>query len=173
MGRMNVFDKDTYYPWTYPSNWWKNVRTFFRNIRFGWQRATKGFCDRDVWNLDGYYMDLFHVTLRHLAEHHYGFPGVEPFETDEKWTEFLYDLSFKFYQANEENEFFPTPCADKWCEWLREHPSSHPWNDKDDGEVNPYNAEMYEESKENWEKQKAVFDEAWKMLGEHFFSLWD
>lgn len=167
MRSLNIFDKNVYYSWRHPCNWGKNIKLFFRNIEYGWQRATKGFCDRDVWNLDSYYLNLFHATLCHLAEHHYGFPGDDEFPTDDKWTEYLYDMAIKFYQANEANNYFPTPAAEKWWEDIKANGGDVLTYDS------PYDKEMLEEEEENIRKRQAAFDKAWTMMGNVFFGLWD
>ena len=167
MNELNVFHKSTYRPWRYPSNWWNNIKQFFYNIKCAWQRVTKGYCDRDVWDLDTHFLNLFHFTLRDLALHHYGYPGTEPFDTDEKWKDYLMDLSLKFYQANEAHDAYPHPMYDKWCEDIHKHPEELL------NYQSPYSHEMFIEMQELCEKRQAVFEEAWKMLGEHFWSLWD
>lgn len=167
MNSLNVFHKDTYRPWKYPANWWDNVKQFIRNVKYAWQRVTCGYCDRDVWGLCDYYLDIFHFTLRDLALHHYGYPGTEPFDTDDKWKDYLMDISWKFYQANECHNAFPRPMYEKWAEDIMKHPEDLL------NYQSPYSKEMMEEDAENWYKRKAAFDEAWKMLGEHFWSLWD
>jgi len=165
MGRLNVFSKENYYSWKCPL---KNMRLFCCNVKYAWQRVTQGYCNRDVWNLDSYYLNLFHATLLHLAEHHMGYPGTEPFEEDEKWTEFLYDLSIKFYQANEENDCLPHPMADKWWEDVKANGNFDVLKYE-----SPYAKPMCDEERENWEKRQAIFEDAWARMGENFHRLWD
>jgi len=167
MNELNVFHKDTYGSWKYPKNWLKNIEQFFYNTKCAWQRATKGYCSRDVWSLDTYLLNLLHFTIRDLAFHHYGYPCTEPFDTDEDWTKFLLDVSWKFYRANEEHDVYPHPMYDKWCEDIHKHPEEF-LNDQ-----SPYGHEMFVEMQELDEKRKAVFEDAWRQLGEYFFWMWD
>ena len=37
---------------------WKIIPLICRNIGYSWQRITKGYCDKDLWNIDGWFMDL-------------------------------------------------------------------------------------------------------------------
>lgn len=53
---------------------WHNISNFFRNIKYAWQRATKGYCDRDVWDLDCYYSKIISATLNDLADNRHGYP---------------------------------------------------------------------------------------------------
>jgi len=167
MNELNVFHKDTYGSWKYPKNWLKNIEQFFYNTKCAWQRVTKGYCSRDVWSLDTYLLNLLHFTIRDLAFHHYGYPCTEPFDTDEDWTKFLFDVSWKFYRANEEHDVYPHPMYDKWCEDIHNHPEEF-LNDQ-----SPYSHEMFVEMQELDEKRKAVFEDAWRQLGEYFFWMWD
>lgn len=50
---MNIL-KFGYSPWKYPSNWFENIRQFFRNIKFAYQRVTRGYADPDIWDFDSY-----------------------------------------------------------------------------------------------------------------------
>ena len=45
---LNIFTGG-YMPW-YPRNWFDNIKHFFHTIKWGWQRATKGYSDYDgIW----------------------------------------------------------------------------------------------------------------------------
>lgn len=77
---LNVFTMCLYSPWRYPSNWWRNIKQFFRHFRWAWQRITKGFCDYDCFDLDQYYLALLPVTLRHLADNTHGYPEGMTYE---------------------------------------------------------------------------------------------
>ena len=78
---LNVF-KDyncwgTRYKLTHP---WAVIADKWRDLKAGWQRATKGYASRDVWNMCDYFLEIFPAMLRDLAENCQGFPGVEPFD---------------------------------------------------------------------------------------------
>ena len=45
-----------------------NIKQFFRNIKYSWQRTTKGYCDADVWNLDLFYIKLISQTIKSFKE---------------------------------------------------------------------------------------------------------
>jgi hypothetical protein len=176
----NVF-KQLYSPWRYPSNWIGNIRLFFRRYKWAYQRAKRGYADCDIWDMDSWLLTLFHDSLNHLADNHCGWPGNEDFPEDEDWTKYLKEMAQLFYQAQESNEYYPTPEGDKWSAWLDEHPNGN-WvddmiNDKPmkryDGNANPYSKSMFEEDKENAKKRDADFRKAWDMMGKVFYSLWD
>ena len=61
---LNIF-KGGYMPW-YPCNWWKNICYFFRTIKWGWQRATRGYSDYDTIRLSFPKKFCAGITKTHL-----------------------------------------------------------------------------------------------------------
>jgi hypothetical protein len=59
------------------------LRDGWREIRWGIQRARRGYSDRDVWNLDCYLDGVLAGGLRKLANST-GYPSY--YESGEKWT---------------------------------------------------------------------------------------
>jgi hypothetical protein len=57
------------------------------------QRATRGWADCDTWNIDGYITRILPPMLTHLADHGCSYPSCPPFETPQKWSEYLRDLA--------------------------------------------------------------------------------
>lgn len=161
---MNVF-KYGWMPWCHPLNWWGNIKLFFRQFKWAWQRATRGFADCDVWNLDSSILNYLSGTLKQLSETAMGWPGNKQFPEYEDWTIFLKQMSEKFRAADESNDYYSTPIADKWWKWMEEHKGSL--------EENPYKELMFEEYNENDLKRERDFAEAWSAIGEVFWQLWD
>ena len=179
MNKLNVFN-NPYYKWYYPQYWHKNIRMFFRSIKYAYQRITRGWADCDTWDLDSYYLDLFHDTLTYLAEHHMGYPGNDEFDTDEKWTAYLKEMAQKFYQANESNEYYDTPEADKWWEWIQQHPAT--WKKEKVGNIElsrhiredgPYDKSMMEEDRFLSYLRHKDMEHGLDMLKHVYFNLWD
>ena len=170
---INVF-KGNYLSWSRPAAWWSNIRSFFRRFKWAWQRATRGFADCDIWDLDSSLLNYLSGTLKYLAENHWGWPGDKRFPRDEDWTEFLQDMSQKFYQANESNEFYPTPKADEWWDCLtKRFKESSPKDYNEDEQLIELKDLMLEEDRENSLKRERDFAEAWSAIGEAFWNLWD
>lgn len=164
MNRSNVFNQ-SYMPMRYPRNWRRNARVFFRQFKWAYQRATRGFSDYDTWSMDSWLLDILYNSLKYYAEHSYGYPVN--FESPEAWKECVEEVAQKLYQANEENHYYPEPMYQKWCEWLEEH--EHDFL----GSGNPYSKDMFKEEQANNEKRMADFQEGWDKLGKIFFSLFD
>ena len=55
--------------------------------------------DCDTWNFDIYLVKIIIRGLRQLADHLTGYPGYEPFDTEEKWRSYLLSLADKFEMA--------------------------------------------------------------------------
>lgn len=90
--RLSVFNTD-WCPWKYLSNWPRNVRLFFRQFKWAYQRVTRGFCDFDTWDLDTYFSMFLADSIKHLADNTHSYPGTEEFPTYESWHDYLYKIS--------------------------------------------------------------------------------
>ena len=164
----NVFKTCTYYRWIYPKFWWRNISLFFRRFKWAYQRATRGYADCDVWDMDNWILNLFHGALNHLADNHWGYPGDDRFPEDETWTKYLREMAQLFYNADESNMAYPYSAYDKWVTYLHEYPKTDVL-----GGENPHDREMFLEECELSKMRQADFEKAWKMMGEVFFNLWD
>ena len=97
--------------WDYkePCHWYRfdrKIKTFFRKIKWSWQRAKYGYCDMDLWSLDHTLGNYIASTVNELANRTHGHPITT---TEEKWDEILRTIAQDFYfGVNEdcwENEF--------------------------------------------------------------------
>ena len=59
---LNVF-KYGWYKWTSWRGFWSNIKNIPRVIKYAWQRAVRGYCDADLWDLDTTYTDYILATL--------------------------------------------------------------------------------------------------------------
>lgn len=98
---LNVFTYG-YLNWKHPFH---NIKMFFRNIRRAWQRATKGYCDWDVFDLDQYWQGMMICSLEDLRKEG-GYPGC--LESEEEWEQILTDMINYLNEGlldSHENEF--------------------------------------------------------------------
>lgn len=72
---------------------WKWFKELWVNLKNSWMRATKGYCYTDVWNLDSWFCSVLPPMFRHMADYGLAYPGHEPFETPEKWHQWLYEIA--------------------------------------------------------------------------------
>ena len=95
------------------------LRQFIWNIQFAYQRIRYGFCERDVWDINQWFLYVIPAMLEDLREGHLDFPerllsqenGTDaqiffPEEKElesasEKWEEILGQMAFLFREANE------------------------------------------------------------------------
>ena len=77
----------------------KYITQFFRNIKWAYQRAVWGFCERDTFSLDNYYSHLLYYSLTYFADNLYGYP-IE-FKDENEWEKYLHDMAAHFYNSIE------------------------------------------------------------------------
>lgn len=177
----------------FPRSVFHNIGQFFRNIKFAYQRITKGYADFDLWNLDYYIRAVLTKSINELADIAHGYPGVGLF-SDEQAKQDGYKDGY-----------------DRWVSYLKEM-SRHFANSIEDEDENSESFKLYEEmnshiidtieiEKDNYTQYKCIFDNeeeynrlqkewlnaeleeneyrhqelkiALKMLVDNFESLWD
>ena len=147
---------------------WKWFKELWYNILNARDRITKGYCFLDWSDFDRWFVQIAPQMLREMADNGCAYPGGEPFETLEKWHEWLNKMADKLNHCDEE-----------WC---------------DDNNVNEYNEaymkicanykDLTPEQKETrrkyleremelYEERKQLIKEVMTELGEHWGALWD
>lgn len=100
-----------YFPWRF-GNIIYNIKNFFRNFKFAWQRARYGYCDVDVWGLREHLLVLLRESLYKLANECHSYP---PNYTDEEqWEKELRQAAEDCHYANFDNQ--PNEYADRYFE---------------------------------------------------------
>lgn len=172
MNKLNTFN-NYYSPWKYPKNWVSNIRCFLSSFKYSYQRITKGYCDKDLWDLSSYYLKLLSSTLNEFSNITEGWPD-QKFSSFEDWQSHIRIMSKKFYTADEDADFYPHPAQDKWLEYVKDKPlpfSIIPDN-KDEIEKGLSDKMLSEDYKIKVKREKD-FEEALAMLNEVFWHLWD
>ena len=161
MHPLNVFNNPKL-PLRHPKNWIATIKMLRRSFIYAYQRITRGIADCDYWDFDHYLLKILPSGLDLLIQNQHGWPGTDQFPTPESWDAYLKEIRDKFYRADETNEYYPTPYGDLW------------WAGVQAGEEDPDIAKaMCNEDLSNQEKRNADFKQAWQMMGEVFFNLWD
>lgn len=96
-----------YNSWKRPINWLRNLRQFFRNIKWAYQRVTKGYCDYDLWDMDMWLSHLLNRSLIDFANKVHGYPD-SLVENEHEWKSTLYNMSTAFKNCNIEKKNFTT-----------------------------------------------------------------
>jgi len=118
--KYSVFKEMSYRPRYYlrhPIRW---IGDKCREIRWGWQRATRGYADCDAWNFDIWFSHVVPSLLDHLADNSNGWPDSK-FETHRDWVNWIHKLAatIRFMredQQDEVNECWPAyqESLDNW-----------------------------------------------------------
>lgn len=185
---LNCFTYD-YLPWSRLSNWLRNIAQFFRNFKWAWQRAVKGYSDRDVWGLSDYYTRLFEVTLRQLAATSHGWPPSEDTPTFKDWQKLLLEMADHFYKASEGNEDILHPEIVDYFEEMLSHITSTDYIPESSQIVGTvYKMEeryddktVYDVSRDKWvtatqvaaQERQEHLEKGLALLAKYYNDLWD
>lgn len=164
---MAIFTKTEYctkYLLLHPWEW---VMHKCRDIKCAWQRANKGYCFRDLWSIDEWFLNIMPQMLDELNEIRNGYPSNL---TDEQWGEILGKMSKAFNNAHDEKTKFKNIYEDEYLNTLE--------MDIDNGQ---FKCSASDELKENYyaaEKLKENFmrkslDDGLELFGKYFYALWD
>jgi len=187
MNDLNVFTYG-YLSLTYWKNWFRNIKQFFRNIKYAWQRATKGYCDQDVWNLDNYLICLTRDSINHLAHNSWGYPGDDTPEgkTFENWKNYLEKISLLLDRSIdrefEDDKYYKNKYREAYEEYLSD-PKHFQTKELPDGRYllldndTPEDIELrknyHREENKIYQKRLRDRNRAFKMLYKRWDNLWD
>lgn len=140
-----------------------DCRNFIHRGRFGF-----GYCD--VWCMDQYLIKVIPKMLRHLAKHGCGYPGVEPFNTPEKYDAWLNRLASDFEKCDMNDIDAHNEFAEAYYKVIEEHLGK-----KEELTVEDKILEKkYFNRNEQLQEQNDInIVKAYKELAEHHNILWD
>lgn len=157
---------------THPWKWFKDL---WRGIRDSWMRAKYGFCYSDVWDWDNWFLYTTPQMLRHMADKGSAYPGMPPFETSEKWHDWLHEVADLLESGREDWQDAHNEYHDEYMKQL----SGIHWED-DNEYIHCMTREKTEIDKKYWDRAHELSKQgednvrrAMSMMGEHFFCLWD
>lgn len=173
---MNVLKDFPYckrYYWTHP---WKFFKECWINLRNAHMRATKGYCYTDLWNTDDWFLTVFPRMLRHLAKDHQAYPGSPPFETPEKWEQWLIEmaenLEYVASDPDEENEYSqPFMDAMDNCREVKDETNTITY--KLDAAGEEVKEKYFKRSEELTKTRQEVLEDSMTEIGHHLRCLWD
>ena len=159
--------------WSYTKRYyllrpWKWVKDLFDNIKAAYQRAVRGYAERDLFSWDSWFLTIAPAMLLDIASCKYGgYPDIEPFDTPEKWEKWLQSIAFRL-----------TALQDQWAETSNEYEEQYfdtlekyrgCENDTELGELRQKWLNRCKELNEQQDEEtKAVFNE----LAEHLYQIW-
>lgn len=130
------------------------VKRWLRNIKHAYQRIKYGYCERDVWDIDRWFLNVMPNMLQELRETAHGFPfevskmvgyddrnpnPEKDREAKDKWDSILGEMEFYLREANGET------CREK----------------------------NQEEEELRYSYRNECKDKGLKLFGEWFWDLWD
>ena len=143
----------------HPLMWCQEFKT---NVKNCYLRIRDGWCPDDVWSWDTWFVRVVPPMLRYLAEHGCAYPGTDPFDTPEKWHDWLNYLAAMIGSGD-------TAWQDAHNEYYNKYMDSL-FDKNEDKEL----------TKNYFTKEKELFDighsnvkRALFEMGEHFFKIWD
>lgn len=147
-----------YRPRYYLTHPWYWFRQFWRNCKASYQRIVYGWCPWDVWDMDCWIIHTFPPMLRYMAEHGSAYPGHEPFETPERWHEWLNKMADLIESGDEDkqntcNEFYP-----EYIKFM------------DDSRANK---DYFNRAQEIMNDAEDNLEIVMTQIGKHFYDLWD
>lgn len=143
----------------------ERIKWWFKRQKFIYQRATRGFCDYDVWEFNFYHADLVAEMLKYWAEHMYSFDGSM---SQENWQATMLYIAECFEEWNKE---YPQPAYEAYKASVKRVKN-------EDGSITvtaPDEAlkAWREEEKEQYEYKLKRLKEGFTLLYKWYPSLWD
>ena len=150
-----------------------------RRIKWAYQRIKYGWCDRDLWNLDCWFLDVIVPMLKRFKEIKHGHPASM---TEEQWNNILDEMIMHFENCDENN---PVNHNDKWDKYYNLMTKDYQNGDDVENLLTMCNTEPctvgQQEAKDEWlAKEQEIYnfrlterEQAFKMFCEHFENLWD
>ena len=175
---LNVLKDFPYRPRYYITHPWKWFRECWINLKNAWMRATKGYCYTDLWNMDDWFVEIFPRMLRQLAKDHQAYPGSPPFETSEKWEQWLIEMAENLEYAasdpDEENEYAKefTAMLDHCHEVKRKTGATTITFELDDA-YKELRDKYFNRAKELTDSQQEILEDSMAEIGKHLHCLWD
>jgi hypothetical protein len=176
--KLTVFSRAPYGRWDI----YHHVLWFFRSLYCAWERATKGYCYRDLWSLNWFYTQLFIDSIREFKKGLHGAPQ-EFFDDDkenqiERWENYLEEMAQHFYNSLEENNPDKNEFADEFhrLRLLKIEKDEHGYSvmkNHTEPEAVAIREKWFAREKELHEWRYAELNKGLDMLKENFSALWD
>ena len=170
----------------------KNLKDLYHIHKQRKNRAFKGWCNRDIWNFDGWFQQVIPEMLEELAKTHVGYPMIDFDKTSQTGKREYLDwreLAREKFNSDEEYKAAEEAQCKAWEDYLKEiatHirnsteytcPKKNSVLEKYDGWANKIPEEekeqYYQESTEIDKYMQSEIEKALDMMKPVFFDLWD
>ena len=140
-------------------NIFRKIQLFFKRLKWAWQRATKGYSDWDLWDLDCYYNTLFIMSLREFAKRTQGYPDTVG--DYDKWCEIINHMADCFENSQEDTEQIDAVLEEMMIQAVPDTPEAQAIR------------ERYREAcREENERRIQANDEAFELMKKYNWHLW-
>lgn len=152
---------------------WHNIKHFFKTIKWAWQRATKGYCDFDRWDIEAHLRKTLLGELREYKEHLNGYPGY--MTSMAEWEEVIDDLLYHLTLCNEDayNNRYAEEYHKSTFSTLKLNDGNFVYYNDPDENAQMIRKKFFEREKEIGaaivEHRKAFYE----LLGKYISDLWD
>lgn len=160
----------------------ENIKQFFANIKYAYQRAKRGYADCDIWNMDIYLGELISNMLVQLAKTHHGVPfGME----ENEWCTTIIEMAEHFHNTLEDDSIPIWKEEKEALKKVSSHIIKHSFKENPDKTIDLGliydNKELYEEDRRKWleackratEFMVSEKDIAFDMMKKYFYILGD
>lgn len=114
----NVFDKTNYHVNLYTIARCNHIRQLCKDLKYSWQRITKGYSDYDVWDIREWFKEIVPCMVQELKETRISSPDVPTTEDgkdyNQQWDEKLDKIVFAFREARMETCSKQNKYSEEW-----------------------------------------------------------
>lgn len=172
---LNIFSltHTTRYYLLHPWQWFKEL---FDNIKQAHSRIKNGWAPCDVWSFDSWFCIVIPQLLRYMADKGSAYPGVEPFDTPEKWHEWLYNMANTISRLQYDDWIEDNNEYSKVYEQTFEEEYDHlttTWNNNPSLTKEEVRKAYYERCKELNEKRLKTLEDFGRLFFSAFDCYWD
>lgn len=125
---------------------WK-IKKFFNSLKMKRQRKNQGYCNKDVWNIYYWFLDIMPKMLKDFNESRVSYPCDL---SNDEWNNIIKRMIFCFEEANEDT-----------CSQINKYNfdmDTEKWLERED-EISEY--------------QNNMKNEGLKLFSKYFWNLWD
>ena len=158
-----------------------------RNLRHSYQRVKYGYCDRDVWSIDWWFLNVVPNMLEDLRDTTHSYPVEfanshnvkkindkgEPDAGAQKWDAVLREMIHLFREANKETCSMKNPYQNEYDKYLMQNYDLEKGKQHENKEYDALAKLYLEEEAEICEYREKCKNKALALFSKWFWDLWD
>ncbi len=163
----------------YVTHPWEWVAQLWWNLKCAYERAVKGYSERDVIEMYNFILNLIPEMLEDMATGDIGaYPGNEEFDKFEKWQDYLMGLAGEFRELREDWGESKNEYAEEFYKKLREvrretrNKNFVSIEYEEDEEFKELKELYFDRMKELAQQQNEATHKAFADLASNFYALW-